>query len=113
MDSNHRRLRLQRSALPLSYLGIRVLERTARIELATTSLATKHSATELRPHWWVGTELNGHSLRGAFTAPWARQCPADPLFGCRPGGRTRLNAAYETAWITNRSACINGRRGVT
>ena len=27
--------------------------------------------------------------------------------GCRPGGRTRLNAAYETAWITNRSACIN------
>jgi len=26
--------------------------------------------------------LNGHSLRGAFTVPWARQCPADPLFGC-------------------------------
>src|SRR6185312_8215215 len=24
--------------------------------------------------WWVGTELNGHSISGAFTAPWALQC---------------------------------------
>jgi len=28
--------------------------------------------------WWVGAELNHHSLSGAFTAPWARQCPAYP-----------------------------------
>src|SRR3977135_292595 len=28
--------------------------------------------------WWVGMELNHHSSRGAFTTPWARQCPAYP-----------------------------------
>src|SRR5262245_8035421 len=28
--------------------------------------------------WWAETESNRHRLCGAFTAPWARQCPACP-----------------------------------
>jgi hypothetical protein len=28
--------------------------------------------------WWAGMESNHHSRGGAFTAPWARQCPACP-----------------------------------
>ena len=49
------------------------------IEPIVPTLATWCSAIELRPRdWWAGTESNGHRLCGAFTAPWARQCPACP-----------------------------------
>ena len=75
MESNHPRAALQTAALPLSYFGF---VRSGPEGIDPDSSATKG----LCPHWWVGTELNGHSLRGAFTVPWARQCPADPLFGC-------------------------------
>src|SRR5580704_7092959 len=34
--------------------------------------------------WWAGTELNRHRLCGAFTAPWARQCPACPRLVAGP-----------------------------
>jgi hypothetical protein len=50
MGSNHRRARLQRAALPLSYLcETEMLERPGRIELLVDSPATSHSAIELRP----------------------------------------------------------------
>ena len=42
-------------------------------------VALRNSTVELHPRcWWAGTESNGHRLCGAFTAPWARQCPACP-----------------------------------
>lgn len=55
-ESNPASERWQRAALPLSY----------------------------GRDWWAGTELNRHRLCGAFTAPWARQCPACPRLVAGP-----------------------------
>ncbi len=59
------------------------LERTMGIEPTTSTLARSHSTPELHPHkskWWAGADSNCHSKCGAFTAPWAHQCSAYPIF---------------------------------
>jgi hypothetical protein len=45
-----------------------------------------------RVFWWAGTELNRHRLCGAFTAPWARQCPACPMQNWRRAGALEAHA---------------------
>ena len=44
-------------------------------------------------------------MRGVYSALSSPMLSL-PVIGCRPRGRTGLKAAYETAWITNRSACV-------
>ena len=56
--------------------------------------------------WWVTAE----STRACAKAQVLQTRSVTRLgvtreVGCRPWGCTRLNAAYETAWIPNRSAC--------
>lgn len=60
------------------------------------SVARWATAVIFRPQraWWAGTELNRHRLCGAFTAPWARQCPARPeRHGTRLLGGRRLSTS--------------------
>jgi hypothetical protein len=95
MESNHRRARLQRAALPLSYVckpehfrkggrisprkcgNVTALERPGRIEPLVGSSATSCSTIELRPRmWWAGMDSNHLRMNGAFTERWAHQCPA-------------------------------------
>ena len=45
---------LQTPALPLGYVAIS-LERKTRLELATSSLARRHSTTELLPQLWLNS----------------------------------------------------------
>src|ERR1700686_2351070 len=102
MGSNHRRARLQRAALPLSYLcEIDCAKWSGRreIEPIVPTLATWCSTIELRPRiwwagtwsagtWWAGTlgagtlgtgmDSNQPRINGAFTERWAHHCPACP-----------------------------------
>jgi hypothetical protein len=52
------------------------------------------------------------TMRGVYSALSSPMLSL-PVNGCRPRGRTGLKAAYETAWITNRSTCIDFARGFT
>jgi hypothetical protein len=56
-----------------------VKPRPRELRIKVDRLPLAHKAV-LKPScsWWVGMELNHHSRCGAFTAPWARQCPAYP-----------------------------------
>lgn len=53
---------------------------TYRQDVAASVLGKRRTSREpaATPTWWVETDLNCHRLCGAFTAPWARQCPAYP-----------------------------------
>src|SRR5580692_7298160 len=82
MGSNHRRARLQRAALPLSYLCEMDCAKWSgrwEIEPIVPTLATWCSTIELRPRiWWAGMDSNHLRMNGAFTERWAHQCPACP-----------------------------------
>lgn len=73
----------------------------------------------------VGVEPTQH-LSGAFTAPWARRCPAYPKIGCRGGNRTHfafrpqvmslssarcLSLPFEGAGLVNSAAICQYIRG--
>src|ERR1700685_1887255 len=120
MESNHRRARLQRAALPLSYLCETDCAKWSgrwEIEPIVPTLATWCSTIELRPRiwwartwlartwwartwwartWWAGMDSNHLRMNGAFTERWAHQCPACPKLvagaqNCLQGGsRIRL-----------------------
>ena len=61
--------------------------------------------------WWVGMELNHHSRCGAFTTPWARQCPAYPCAAasdhCVSGERRELAEGEGVEPSTQRSARLS------
>jgi hypothetical protein len=103
MESNHRRARLQRAALPLSYLCETDCAKWSgrwEIEPIVPTLATWCSTIELRPRmWWQ--ELGGQNLvgRDGFEPPQNERrfyralgspVPSLPEIGCRGGSRIRL-----------------------
>ena len=66
-------------------------------------------AAAVRPSWswWVGMELNHHSRCGAFTAPWARQCPAYPSVAARERWLRELAEGEGVEPSTQRSARLS------
>ena len=82
------------------------------IEPIVPTLATWCSAIELRPRdWWAGTESNGHRLCGAFTAPWARQCPACPNWLRERDSNTRFVVmSHVRGLVTAPSSRVKGAR---
>ena len=82
------------------------------IEPIVPTLATWCSAIELRPRdWWAGTESNGHRLCGAFTAPWARQCPACPNWLRERDSNTRFVVmSHVRGLVTAPSSRVEGAR---
>ena len=69
-----------------------------------SSMATKCSTIELRPHGGKWTESNLLPAGTAFTARRRHQpvLMALPVSGCGPRGCTGPSRAYETAWVPNR-----------
>jgi hypothetical protein len=88
----------------------------ARTSVIETESPEWHSGARpssyVRMWWWVTLESNQAGTKAQ--ALQARSVPRLDVtleVGCRPRGRTGLNAAYETAWIPNRSACDKECRG--
>jgi len=56
--------------------------------------------------WWVTAESNRARAKAqALQTLSVTRLGVTREVGCRPWRCTRLNAAYETAWIPSRSAC--------
>lgn len=88
----------------------------ARTSVIETESPEWHSGARpssyVRMWWWVTLESNQAGTKAQ--ALQARSVPRLDVtleVGCRPRGCTGLNAAYETAWIPNRSACDRECRG--
>jgi hypothetical protein len=60
----------------ISFLG--KLVRTLGIEPRPSEWRSDTRPSSYIRKWWAETESNRHRLCGAFTAPWARQCPVCP-----------------------------------
>ncbi len=87
----------------------RSMERETRFELATFSLATRHSTTELLPHrkgysnaarlWWARGDLNSYALRHQLLR-----------LTCLPFHHSPAASATRSSILRAKAGCQEGRR---